>query len=579
MTKKTNSQLTLESLYLSPSKKAQILTGISLIKQTANLQNKAIFINSCLYLIWKFLRFQINLSLTTFLEILSDTLSKEQIKELAKNLKEKFEEINDKTLPSSIFDFLISKYDKDGNIVSIKIDLYKYTCFLLDTYYVQRINYQLSFWDGTEYKLGNQHLTKLIYSHKIFFEISTSFNEGEFISRYFEPIGDNKEVNSTQFIPLQNYDLVIDNNNPCIETTRIENKQSSRLVTNALKIRIPSNDKNDFTKWTEKCRTNEIFKNFINQITCGDRQLQIRIAEVLGNLLVRGALVKEGALTFLYGKMSSGKSTLLNLTEKILGKENCCSINPNNFGERFDLQDAPGKAVDFVHESIDSQISEKAIAKLKSIVTNDPITVEAKYETASSVRLYLKIIFACNNIPPIKWDEAFIYRLQIIPFNASFPDSSVSNELSKDQDFLNALFVYALDGFYRLKKNGKFSQCEACDKALEKYKIALSPLNEYLSLDSSIDIILNDHSGKYLNKAEYEKFTVSGMYSNFRSWAEKNGYYPKRDYPSSRQFQEAVLNKFQNIEIKKGNFYYGGHRSQDLVFSKKISEEKNESRN
>lgn len=553
-----------------PSKKNEVRTCIELVRQTSCMSNKSTFYNTVLYLNLKLIRSNIKVSLSTLLDLLSDDLSKEQIKELSKNIKDTFNEISATTPPDVLVDFIKCKYDKEGNITSTKYDTYKYRSFIFDTYHVKRINQQLAYWDGIEYKLGNKNLTSLIYNQTNLFEISSLFNEKEFVTRCFEPITDDTESNGTQIIPLQNYDLIIDKDNPSIENTKIVNKVSSRLVTNAVKIKLSSNNNNDFVEWIKKHKAYRKFQLFIDQITSGDEQKKTRLAEILGNLLVRGSIVKEGALTFILGKRSSGKSTILNLMEKILGAENCCHINPNNFGERFDLQDAQDKAVDIVHESIDSQITEKAIAKLKSIVTNDPITVEAKYGAATSIRLYIKIIFACNYIPPIKWDEAFIYRIQILPFTASFPDSSVSTELGQDQEFLNALFVFAFEGLLRLKKNGKFSKCEACDKALEKYKIDLSPINEFLSLGETINILYTDHSGKYLSKNEYEKYTVLGMYNNFKHWAEKFGYYPnKKDFPSSRQFKEAVTNKYEDIEIKKGNFYIGDYRAQDLVFSKK----------
>lgn len=570
MLKKSKAQLALDSLNLMPSKKKEIKTCLELVRQTSCMPNKDTFYNFVLYLNLKLLRSNKKVPLSTLLELLSDDLSKEEIKELNKNIKATFKEISATTPPDSLVGFIKCNYDKEGNVISTKYDTYKYKSFIFDTYLVKRINQQLAYWNGIEYKLGNRNLSSLIYDQINLFEISSLVNEKEFVTRCFEPITDNTESNGTQIIPLQNYDLIIDKDNPGIENTKIVNKVSSRLVTNALKIKLPSNNTEDFVEWIKKHKAYRKFQLFLDQITVRDEQKKIRLAEILGNLLVRGSIVKEGALTFILGKRSSGKSTILNLMEIILGEENCCHINPNNFGERFDLQDAQGKAVDFVHESIDSQITEKAIAKLKSIVTNDPITVEAKYGASTSIKLYIKIIFACNYIPPIKWDEAFIYRIQIFPFTASFPDSSVSTDLGQDQEFLNALFVFAFEGLLRLKKNGKFSKCDACDKALEKYQIDLSPINEFLSLGETINILYKDHSGKYISKNEYEKYTVLGMYNSFKLWADKFGYYPnKKDFPSSREFKEAVTNKYDDIEIKKGNFYIGNYRAQDLVFSKK----------
>lgn len=595
MTLKKIQQNTFESLSLPANEEAYLkVVGLSLLQLAADKGTKEELTRAVGALIWKLDRLNIKHSLLLFLDLIGPVLTDVQKDDVKIIYKEISEKITSQTLPAAFYDFMKSRLSEDETTIITRIIKSNFITFLNDYFKVKYVNGVLSYWNRTEYVQGKSKLTALIHNIRYFFEVETFQSEKTFVEDNF---GENY-ISSENYIdnyrlPLQNFDLIIDEEDPNPHKLKLANKSSSEFVTCALKVSILEDEKvnildtesvsESIYKWLEEKERYPAFQTFISNMFGNNTEQINRFAEILGSTFLRDNKIKAKGVAFLVGPRSTGKSSILNIFAQVIGTENCCSINPNEFGERFSLQSAVGKRVNFVHEAPSSNLDQNCVAKFRNMVSNDPVYVDTKYGEPGMYRFYMRNIFACNSLPYIKWDaddngvEAFLYRIQIFPITKKFKESDLSRRYEHDQDFLNALFVFALKGALRLLKNSEFSYCYECEQAMREYLQELSPLYEYVSSvcdkNSLIDVPVDK---VFATEWELEKYTIDGGYKRFKAWAKEEGYFSKGDYPIKKKFCSAVTEVFKDVEVKRGSLWLDNgttrERTQRNIFVLKKSD-------
>lgn len=545
-------------------------------------------------LIWKLERTKVNHSSKIFLDLIGQGFTDVQKDEIKSIYKEISEKISSQTLPSAFYDFMKSTMSEDESTIKTRIIKDIFFSFLRDYFKVRYVNGVLSYWNRVEYVQGKSQLTALIHNILYFFEINSFQSESAFVEDNFAE----HKIRSENYIdnyrlPLQNFDLIIDKQDPNVHTLKLANKSASEFVTCALKISILEDENlnlldveqvsRSIYEWLEQKEQYPAFQNFITDMFGNNTDKINRFAEILGSTFLRDNKIKAKGVAFLVGPRSTGKSSILNIFTQVIGTENCCSINPNELGERFSLQSAVGKRVNFVHEAPSSNLEHNCVAKFRSIVSNDPVNVDTKYGKPSQYRFYMRNIFACNSLPFIKWDaddkgtEAFLYRIQIFPITKKFKESDLSRKYEHDQNFLYALFVFALKGALRLLKNGEFSYCYECEQAMKEYLNDLSPLYEYVTKVCDKHTLIDIPVDKvFATEWELEKYTIDGAYKRFKEWARGEGYFPRGDYPIKKNFCSAVTEVYKDVEVKRGSLWLDNgvtkERTQRNIFALKKSD-------
>ncbi len=114
-------------------------------------------------------------------------------------------------------------------------------------------------------------------------------------------------------------------------------------------------------------------------------------------------------LFFIYGPASTGKSKLLELLEKFLGKENCCSVEPQ------DIQKDPHATAQMQYKmaNIVSDINYDAldnINQVKKITGEDTVKIRSMYKNPYNGKLFAKQIFSTNQLPNVKEKTRAWYR-------------------------------------------------------------------------------------------------------------------------------------------------------------------------
>ena len=163
------------------------------------------------------------------------------------------------------------------------------------------------------------------------------------------------------------------------------------------------------------------FKKFLEDVVPDTRD-RMTLQEMFGALLWRAPV---GKAFVLIGEGANGKSTLLAVIDKFLGRENWTTHSLQDISKnKFALADLVGKLVNFGAELPSSRLENSDV--FKSLVTGDPLPAEKKYEMPFPFRNYAKLIFATNQMPSFADVSSAFYRRWVI---INFPNRFMAPEL------------------------------------------------------------------------------------------------------------------------------------------------------
>lgn len=125
-------------------------------------------------------------------------------------------------------------------------------------------------------------------------------------------------------------------------------------------------------------------------------------------------LFSEDCYSFiLIGYGQTGKTTFVNTISKILGDCFCGRSNVELLSNSHGTAILEGKKLFEVAEAQDLDLD--TANKLKSIITNDDIYVNPKFQLPRTIKPHIKLIMTCNNLPRFRvTDDGIIRRFIII---------------------------------------------------------------------------------------------------------------------------------------------------------------------
>lgn len=171
--------------------------------------------------------------------------------------------------------------------------------------------------------------------------------------------------------------------------------------------------------------------DFIEQaILPEDRQT---ILEYIGYCLSRNNSLQK--MVLLKGGRGTGKSVLLSLIEKAVGKENVSNVPLQSIEEKFHSIQLLHKLVNICADL--SALPLKTTNAIKLITGGDYITDSYKGKDLITFKAYCKCIFSCNTVPLILDNDvsnAFYKRLCIVEMNnpPEKPDRELLNSLESE---------------------------------------------------------------------------------------------------------------------------------------------------
>ena len=226
----------------------------------------------------------------------------------------------------------------------------------------------------------------------------------------------------------------------------------------------------------------EIMDKTLNKISCDDKQLRMLIEEMIGYILFRRN--ELGKCFILTGSGANGKSTLLDVIKRLIGKENISSVALNELNDRFRTFQLEGKLANIGDDISNGYIDDNST--FKKLVTGETVNVERKGKDPFDFENYSKLIFSCNEIPRINdLSDGLKRRIIFIPFNAKFSKSDpdydpfiVDKLLSSES--LEYLLKISLAGLERILYNRSFTTPKSVEDTWDDYERKNNPVIGYL---------------------------------------------------------------------------------------------------
>jgi len=254
------------------------------------------------------------------------------------------------------------------------------------------------------------------------------------------------------------------------------------------------------------------FLKFIREIVEEPEEDIKTLQEMFGFSLVKEYKYEKAFM--LYGARGrNGKSKLLQVLIELLGIENTASVSLQNIEkDQFILSQLHNKLV-----NISADITNEVInntGNFKNLTGRDTIEANRKFKTPIKFKNYAKMIFACNELPPIKTNsDAFWLRWIRIKFPYQFlpikelknnPEAKIQNPeiISKltTAEELNGILLWSLEGLRRLELNKDFSAKKTCD----------TTKSEWLRDSNSVSAFIMDNIEEdYDSKIEKKEFKIN----------------------------------------------------------------------
>ncbi|QDU28457.1 hypothetical protein ETAA8_35570 [Anatilimnocola aggregata] len=189
----------------------------------------------------------------------------------------------------------------------------------------------------------------------------------------------------------------------------------------------------------------------------------------------------------LLGTGANGKSTVLNVLEAVLGRDNVSHVALEHLSHSFRPSQMKGKLANICNDL--NRVEKFHEGVLKQLVSGDALQIERKGIDAETFVPRAKLMYGTNSLPAINDRSSGVFRrLLIIPFTESFSAVNADKYLgTKLLGELPGIANWFLDGLIRLVKHGRFSACKTCDAIERQHQIDSDPFiqffGEYCELD------------------------------------------------------------------------------------------------
>ena len=256
-----------------------------------------------------------------------------------------------------------------------------------------------------------------------------------------------------------------------------------------------------------------LFEAYLNKVL-PDKERQNVLAEYLGYVFIKhgSKTLKEEKALILYGTGANGKSVFFEIVTAMCGRDNVSNYSLQSLTEEkgFYRAKISNKLVNYA-----SEISGKLEASLfKNMVSGEPVEACLKYGQPFTMTDYAKFIFNCNELPKdVEYTNAYFRRFLIIPFDVTIPENEQDKNLHAKiiENELSGVFNWVLDGLNRLLEQKRFSECEAAQKAVEKYRIE----------SDSVQMFLNEHGYKI---SPTKEIPLKDMFSEYQYYCTESGF-------------------------------------------------------
>lgn len=267
-------------------------------------------------------------------------------------------------------------------------------------------------------------------------------------------------------------------------------------------------------EWKDELVETPVFDRYLDDLASGDGEIKRLLLQFIGVVIsnVKGYRLKKAL--FLYGPGDTGKSQLKSLCERLIGNDNFCSADFNEFEERFGTSALYGKRL--TGSSDASYMSVKELKTFKKLTGGDSIHAEFKGQKAFDFT-YNGLIWLCMNaLPKFGGDNGeWVYR-RIMPVECR----NVIPAEKQDKELLDRMYaercgivqkaVIALQSV--IAAGYHFDVPESVIRARDQYK----------KDNESVECFFEECVIRRPERKVNDCCTAGRMYDVYRGWCRKN---------------------------------------------------------
>lgn len=264
-----------------------------------------------------------------------------------------------------------------------------------------------------------------------------------------------------EFIPVANGDLFLDG-----DSVRLEDADPERAPLSRSEARWDPDAECTF------------FEGHLQGVMPDDRERET-LQEYAGYCLLHWDIPFHKAL-FIVGPTASGKSTTLNVVQKLLG--DVSKLSPQQLvNGRFGPAELEGAWAN-VRSDISAALLQD-IGLFKEVVAGDPIYVERKYEQGYSLRPTAKHMYSANRLPDLSIDDdAFFRRILLVSFPTTIPREERVNRSELDRRLeqeLDGILRWAVEGLCRVLGQEGFTHDLSPDETRSRWEEHASSIGRF----------------------------------------------------------------------------------------------------
>jgi len=305
------------------------------------------------------------------------------------------------------------------------------------------------------------------------------------------------------------------------------------------------------------------WRAFLEYNLAGDRKLIDVAQEWAGYLLL--PTTDEQKFMILEGEGKNGKSVFIAGITAMLGVDNVSTVPLELFGDKFQLVVSLGKLLNAAGDCGD--LDKAAEGTLKSFTGGDRMQFDRKGLQSICCAPTARLMLACNTLPRFADRTDGVWRrMLMIPWGVTISDGKRVKGMDKATWWqasgeLPGMFLWALQGLARLRRQGGFSESETMREAIEEHKNEANPTRVFLQQN------LEENNSGIIRSSE--------LYRIYKKWIDENGYRPL----SERPFGKETMRIFKNCKkIRRGSSndrywaYEGIQFSQDDICGERTND-------
>ncbi len=249
-----------------------------------------------------------------------------------------------------------------------------------------------------------------------------------------------------------------------------------------------------------------------------DEEVRKEILKAFGLCLAKEQLPAKKALMLLIGEKDTGKTTLINCVNSVLG-EYGTSIDNSVLMRSHNQKSNVGPELLELRDTLLISTSEVAqdarldSAKIKAMTGNTIISTRNLYDKKMITFSIIGLIFIDSNYKPaIQNDEAMWGRLKVFPFTQVITnkDKNLQKKLNEEK---SGIFNRLLEGLQLVIEEGEIIECQAMLEAKEQYKTEMTVTEQFIS-----DCLI-------ISEIDTDRVATTKIFETYQNWCKDNGFH------------------------------------------------------